>query len=58
MKKLSSLFLLPLVSAGHTGSQQVVSDSVSSMGPNWVLVIFILIVIGLAYWLLKGGSKK
>lgn len=57
MKKFLSLFLLPLVAAGHTDTSSL-NNSASSNGLNFGLIIFILAVVGLGYWLLKGGSRK
>tara|TARA_Y100000310_G_scaffold200877_1_gene200961 strand:+ start:13077 stop:13256 length:180 start_codon:yes stop_codon:yes gene_type:complete len=59
MKKLFGLFLLPLVGAHHEGTEQVV-DVAQSTGNNFAvaIVIFLIVILGLAYYLMKGGSRK
>lgn len=57
MKKIISLFLLPLVSAHHEGIQ-VVNNQGSASASIIAIIIFLFVVLIIGYWLLKGGGKK
>lgn len=55
--KIISIFLLPLVSAHHEGTQ-VVSNQDSANTSITAIIIFLFVILGIGYWLLKGGRKK
>ncbi|MEK6879154.1 MAG: hypothetical protein AABY22_06070 [Nanoarchaeota archaeon] len=58
MKKIIGLFLLPLVSAHHEGTKPVLNNQGSASTSIIAIIIFLFVILGIGYWLLKGGKKN